>query len=396
MCAPYSMAHSGRPAEVYATLLLTEALAAALPGVRTRPERGPALHASRRLRHLPEIAMRARDCFPVLQALHDAKTRTGRQRGGGGGGAGTLDAFLDVAVAAAAISPSDEPATTSSPASPAPQGGAEEALPASPAPQGGTGEADIVFVLERPPSQAEHVALRAVLSEALREADCRDAFTPASPSAAAPEAPGSEPTTPPGQSTARAELAGLSDMLPSPERAPGVANASCYLLCEVTADARWLLHKLVQLELNARALALAALGRGASEAWGITPRDLASVVALVGVAAPLGVLSAQQARRLVVFIHGHLPFLAHMFTSRRLFFLSLGVEGHYTNVMVANLLFAHMVMADDMAAVKLDVAEIKGEMAELKGNVAEILAILQARGNLPPLARRWCCRRQGR
>jgi hypothetical protein len=261
-----------------------------------------------------------------------------------------------------------------------------------------------VFVLERPPSQAEHAVLRDLLSEALREADCRDAFTPAPPSAAAcAEAPGSAPITPPAQSTARTELAGLRGVLPSPERATGAANASCYLLCEVTADVRWLLHKLVQLELNARALALAALGRSASEAWGISSVDLESVVALVGIAAPLGVLSAQQARRVVAFIHAHLPFLAHMFMLKRLFFLSLGVEGHNTNVMVAHLLLAHAVMTDDMAAVKRDVAgiksemaELKGEMAGIKGQVAEILALLQAPGDLSPLARRWWCRRQGR
>ena len=139
------MAFSGRPAEAYATLVLTEALAAALPGVRTRRERGPALHASRQLGHLAEIASRARERARVLQALHDAKTLANRQRS-----AGTLDAFLEV-VTAAAISPSAGSATTSSAASPAPQGGAGDASPASPAPQGGAGEADILFVLERPP-----------------------------------------------------------------------------------------------------------------------------------------------------------------------------------------------------------------------------------------------------
>ena len=46
-----SMALSGRPAEAYATLALAEGLAAALPGVRARPEHG--LRASRVLYHQP-------------------------------------------------------------------------------------------------------------------------------------------------------------------------------------------------------------------------------------------------------------------------------------------------------------------------------------------------------
>ena len=171
-------------------------------------------------------------------------------------------------------------------------------------------------------------------------------------------------------------------MLPSPERAPGRANATCYLLCEVTADARWLLHKLVQLELNARALALSALGTGVGEAWDIPSSKLAHVVALVGIAAPLGVLSEQQAPRVVKFITGHLPFLAHMLIEGRLFFLSLGLEGHNTNVIVANLLLANMVMADDMVAVKRGLAEIKGEVAllrsETKNGMSEIVALLRS------------------
>ena len=45
---------------------------------------------------------------------------------------------------------------------------------------------------------------------------------------------------------------------------------------------------------------------------------------------------------------------------------------HNTNVIVANLLLAHMVMADDMAAVKRDMAAIKRDVAEIKVAVAAI------------------------
>ena len=374
------MALSGRPAEAYATLALAEGLAAALPGVRTRPERG--LRASRILSHQPEISRLARDRDPALAALHDAKKRAGGRGGGGGGGGGgldatTLDAFLAVAAAHAQ--------------------GPLPASPTSQASQGGVGEADIVFVLERAPSSAESAALRTLLSEALRGADCFDALmpAPAPPPAALDEAPGSDPATapgsdpatPPGQSTAaRVGPADLRGVVPSPERAPERVNAACYLLCEVTADARWLLHKLVQLELNARALALSALGKAVSEAWEIAPHEIALIVATVGVAAPLlAVPSRQQAPRVVGFIQTHLPFVAHMHATGRLCFMDLREEGHNTNVIVANLLLSnvaltssHEALASSHEALTSSFEALAADVAALKRDVAEILSLLRA------------------
>ena len=368
------MAHSGRPAEAYATLVLTEGLATALPGVRTRPERGPTLrHASRAIDGQPELATLARARSPALQALHDAKRIASRR----GADATSLDAFLAVVSAATTSPPAAPPASPTAPVSPA-----TSQAPVSPpaSSQSGVGEADIVFVLERAPSHSEHAALRTFMFETLLAADCRRAFVvPVPPSAdAAPSgAPGSDPTTPPGQTTTCVGAAGLPGVLPSPERASGCANSTCYLLCEVTADARWLLHKLVQLELNARALALRALETGVGEALDILPCDVARVVAVVGVAAPLGLLSLQLAERVVKFIRAQLPFLAHMLSAGSLFFLGLGIEGHNTNVIVANLLLSHMALADDVAALKGDVAEIKGDVAAIKGRLDDIMTILR-------------------
>ena len=390
------MALSGRPAEAYATLALAEGLAAALPGVRTRPEHG--LRASRVLYHKPEIARQARTDNPVLRALHDEKKRPGSRVGSSGGGSdATLGAFLIVVAKAEAPAPAQD-------ASPAP---AQDASPTSPqATQGGMGEADIVFVLERAPSSAESAALRTLLCG--DGAGCFNAvIVPAPAPAALDEVSGSEPAvalgsapvTPTDQSTAR-----VGGVVPSPERASGRANAACYLLCEVTADARWLLHKLVQLELNARALALGALGRGVSEAWAIPPHEVALVVAAVGVATPLGAPSSQQAPRVVAFIAAHLPFVAHMRTTGRLFFLGLGEEGRNTNVIVANLLLSSVALTasvealkedvaalkGDVAALKEDVAALKGDVAALKHNVAEILSLLRV--DRPAVRATWLSR----
>ena len=371
------MALSGRPAEAYATLALAEGLAAALPGVRARPEHG--LRTSRVLYHQPEIARQARTNNPVLRALHDEKKRPGSRVGSSGGGsdATTLGAFLIVVEADS--SEAQAPAQDASPTSP-------------PATQGGVGEADIVFVLERAPSSAESAALRTLLCG--DGAGCFNAvIMPAPAPAALDEISGSEPAvalgsapvTPTDQSTAR-----VGGVVPSPERASGRANAACYLLCEVTADARWLLHKLVQLELNARALALGALGRGVSEAWAIPPHEVALVVAAVGVATPLGAPSSQQAPRVVAFIAAHLPFVAHMRTTGRLFFLGLGEEGRNTNVIVANLLLSSVALTASVEALKEDVAALKGDVAALKHNVAEILSLLRV--DRPAVRATWLSR----
>ena len=354
------MALSGRPAEACATLALAEGLAAALPGVRTRPERG--LRASRVLPHLPEMARLSRCLNPVLLALHGAKNRAGgRQlRSGGGSDTTTLDAFLNVAEGPIGLPSS----------------------PTSPASQSGAGEADIVFVLERAPSSVENAALRSLLFEALRGADCFEAFWPVPHPAALGEARSSDPTTPPDHVTRVGPAA--SRVVPSPERASGRENVACYLLCEVTTDARWLLHKLIQLELNARALAMRVLDKAVSEAWVIPPCDVALVVAMVGVAIPLGAPSSQQAPRVVRFL-AHLPFLEHMHDTGRLFFLGLGEDEHITNVIVANMLLSNMAIMEDVATLKSDVATLKSDVAALKSDVAapksdvaDILTLLRA------------------
>ena len=153
------------------------------------------------------------------------------------------------------------------------------------------------------------------------------------------------------------------------------------------------------MELNARALALRALERTPDKAWEIPPCDVALVVAVVGVAIPLGAPSSQQASRVVHFL-AQLPFLAHMRSTGRLFFLGLREEEHNTNAIVANMLLSNMAITEDvatlksdvatlksdvatlksdMATVKSDVATLKSDMATVKSDVASILALLQAR-----------------
>ena len=69
---------------------------------------------------------------------------------------------------------------------------------------------------------------------------------------------------------------------PAGERGDGAGNTSCYVLGEVTADQCFLLHKLVQLEYNGRALAARALHLTTAEGAASAPaEDVASVITLV-------------------------------------------------------------------------------------------------------------------
>lgn len=373
---------TGAVAEAHTTLLLLKKLGELQ--VASRPEIAPNTDASRTVANAGPLAVYTRSQRAPLLRIREATTGKDDQ------GRMKRPSFMDILDVAEGKTASSPTPTIAIPASPRPTSPhkptspASAGSPASPSPAGdslqqdGDGQADIVLVLPSALGDARVSALSSALATLLpsgeayaRLASCMRHSEPAY----AP--PDGAPTTPTDQPTS----AGQVDKLASPLRdgAAGAVNTTCFLFCEVTADARLLLHKLVQLEVNARALAANARGWVSVEsAFSMAPDVVGEVVTLVGVAAPLGNLNTQVLGRVLKFVEDNLPFVHYMLKQQRLVWVHLADEMRNSHMATASLL------------TRMEVVERKLEVVERKLDALSA-AISKMDAKLDKLSRPLCC-----
>lgn len=183
--------------------------------------------------------------------------------------------------------------------------------------------------------------------------------------------------------------------IPSPVRlqAAGGAdaepiNTSCYAMVEATRGDRSLLAKLVQVEVYATALAARAFGLvDAESALSQHPARVASIVTLIGVAAPFSLWDSTAAAGALAFVRANLPFAAHMQTQGRLLFLQLGGEHRQMGTTVAGILYAQENLSrklQDVAAAQQDFAAAQDTLSRKVDRMAAMLDAVAAKLGVNP------------
>jgi hypothetical protein len=176
---------------------------------------------------------------------------------------------------------------------------------------------------------------------------------------------------------------GAEGSAPSPQSSAAPPNESCYVLCEVTTNPTYLLHKLLQLEVHARALAMRPLRLSHEGAVGAPPGDLAGVVTLLVVACKglesslsSGSPSSRVSDKVRSFVLENLPFVAHMWRAGRLLWADLAPDECQGNGAVAELLLAGDVMRHRMDSLDSRMGRLEGRMGSLEEEVRKILRVV--------------------